>query len=421
MSSKGGIGAKTLYIIVGLVAVLVIAVGVAYYLSLPPAGQEVQVIKIGGVGPLSAPGASIQGVELKKGIEIAVELINQEGGLLGKKVELVFEDTQGTPEKGTTAMEKLIMQDKVPIVVGEYHSSVFLAEMEVARKYGIPIIDASAWSSTIRTKQYREVFATAPCTALNAEHEAKFIVASGFKNVLILAEDTDYGIDMARDLTSALRRLGFNGSVVTEIVSRTAKDFTPTLLKYKNLPTPPDIIVLPATPPAGFLIIKQAYEIGLVPEIALAYEVTGAGDRYTELWPAVGDGGKYLVYFTPYSPRITLTSLGDKVREIYKSRYGAEPTYIVFNGFDAAWAALHAIKKAGSTTPSALIKALETLDIMGTRGVIKFSNATSPAYYYHQWLEVPVLTCQYKEVNQAPTESDIIYPPEFATGTLVKP
>jgi len=410
---------KTVLLAIAVVIIVVIAGIAVYFLASPPAGEKV--IKIGGVGPLSAPGASIQGIELKKGIEIAVEMINEQGGINGKKVELIFEDTQGIPEKGKAAMEKLILKDKVVAVVGEYHSSVFLAEMEVAHKYGIPIVDASAWSATIRKKQYREVFATSPCTALNAEHEAKFIIHAGFKNVLILAEDTDYGMDMAKDLTDALKRLGFDGNITTEIVSRTAKDFTPTLLKYKNSPTPPDIIVIAVTPPGGFLIIKQAYEIGLIPEIALAYEVTGAGDRYTELWPAVGEAGKYLVYFTPYSPRIKLTPLGEKVREMYKEKYGSEPTYIVFNGFDAAWALLKAIEKAGSVDPDAIINALETIELEGTRGIIKFSTARDPPYYYHQWIEVPVLTCQYKEVNQPPTESDIIFPPEYATGELVKP
>ncbi|OYT49565.1 MAG: hypothetical protein B6U73_05200 [Desulfurococcales archaeon ex4484_204] len=57
----------------------------------------------------------------------------------------------------------------------------------------------------------------------------------------------------------------------------------------------------------------------------------------------------------------------------------------------------------------------------GTRGTIKFSKQTEPAFYYHQWLEVPVLTCQYKEVNQKTTEADIIFPPSYATGSLAKP
>lgn len=179
--------------------------------------------------------------------------------------------------------------------------------------------------------------------------------------------------------------------------------------------------MIAVTPPGGFLIIKQAYEVGLIPDIALAYEITGAGDRYTELWPAVGEAGKFLVYFTPYNPRIKLTPLGEEVRRIYKEKYGEEPTYIVFNGFDAAWVLLKAIEKAGSTDPEAIINALENIEIEGTRGVIKFSKQTEPAFYYHQWLEVPVLTCQYKEINQTPLEADIIFPPEYKTGDLVKP
>ena len=102
-------------------------------------------IKIGVVTALSAPGGVETGKALLAGAEIAAEMI-QAGGLLGRPVELVVGDTAGTPEKGTAVMERFITKDKVVAVAGELHSSVALAEIEVAHREGVPIVISEAWA-----------------------------------------------------------------------------------------------------------------------------------------------------------------------------------------------------------------------------------------------------------------------------------
>ena len=97
-------------------------------------------VKIGWVGPLSPPGGYSAGQEMKWAAQLAVDEENKAGGILGKRIEVVYEDTKGTPDQGTAAMEKLVNSDKVVAVVGEFHSSVALAEIAVAHKYGIPWI-----------------------------------------------------------------------------------------------------------------------------------------------------------------------------------------------------------------------------------------------------------------------------------------
>ncbi len=80
-------------------------------------------IKIGVTIAQSPPGSVSQGTQVKDGIEVAAKIINDEGGLLGRPIELLFEDTQGIPEKARAAVEKLITRDKVVAVVGEHNSS----------------------------------------------------------------------------------------------------------------------------------------------------------------------------------------------------------------------------------------------------------------------------------------------------------
>jgi branched-chain amino acid transport system substrate-binding protein len=138
------------------------------------------IIKIGGVGPLSAPGSFESGKEMKMAMEQAIDEINAAGGVLGKKVALVFEDTQGLPEKGTAAMERLVEKHKAVAVVGEFHSSVAKAEIEVANRLKVPLIIAEAWADVITAKQYKYVFRIAPANSLFYSKIADWIKAAAF-------------------------------------------------------------------------------------------------------------------------------------------------------------------------------------------------------------------------------------------------
>ena len=121
-------------------------------------------IKIGVVGPRTGPAAAT-GKAFEEGIAIALDHINAKGGVLGKPLEVVFEDTAGVPEKAASGFEKLVTRDKVPIVVGESHSSSALAEIEVANRYKIPLIICEAWHDDITKKNYKWVFRAGPANS----------------------------------------------------------------------------------------------------------------------------------------------------------------------------------------------------------------------------------------------------------------
>src|SRR5205823_668187 len=134
-------------------------------------------IKVGWVGPLSPPGGYAEGALMKQAAEIAADELNAKGGVLGRPIQVIFVDTRGKPEEGTAAAERLISQEKVVAITGEFHSSVFLAEMEVAHKAGIPIIAVDVWALKITAKGYPEVFRVAPNQALIAAKYGDWMAA----------------------------------------------------------------------------------------------------------------------------------------------------------------------------------------------------------------------------------------------------
>ena len=137
------------------IGLLALAAGVLAFANAAIAADP---IKIGVTIAQSPPGSVSQGTQVKDGVEVAAKMINDAGGVLGRPIELVFEDTQGIPEKARAAVEKLITRDKVVAIVGEHQSSAVLAGMEVAHRYHVPYINTNGWSDAIREKGYPEVF-----------------------------------------------------------------------------------------------------------------------------------------------------------------------------------------------------------------------------------------------------------------------
>ena len=383
------------------------------------ATQAGDTIKIGGLAPLSSPGSYQQGPELVLGLEWAVADVNAAGGVLGKQVELIIEDTQGRPPTGATVVEKLITKDKVVAAAGEYHSSVCKAEIEVFHQHGIPFVIGSCWSDALTDAGYDEVFRTSVYSSKLAENMVAVMAANGIKKAASLVEDTDYGIGIAKNIENAIKKLNADIDFQYEVVEKTSKDFVPILLKYKTK-IKPEVLIVAVTQPGGFLILKQAHEIRFAPTAETLYlDGTCTAQNDKVFWEAVKDAGNYVLMSCPYSPSVKLTDLGEKIKQRYIDKFDRQPNYLPLQGYDAMISLLTAIKNAGSTDSKAIIKALQELKIAGTRGDIEFSQ--EDGVWHHQWKAVPTFIFQYTKVGQSAGDAAVLFPKQFATAGIVRP
>ena len=381
--------------------------------------QAGDTIKIGGLAPLSSPGSYQQGPELVLGLEWAVADVNAAGGVLGKQIELIIEDTQGRPPTGATVVEKLITRDKVVAVAGEYHSSVCKAEIEVFHQHGIPFVIGSCWSDSLPSAGYDEVFRTSVYSSKLAENMVAVMAANGIKKAASLVEDTDYGIGIAKNIENAIKKLNADIDFQYEVVEKTSKDFVPILLKYKTK-VKPEVLIVAVTQPGGFLILKQAHEIRFAPTKETLYlDGTCTAQNDKVFWEAVKDAGNYVLMSCPYSPSVKLTELGEKIKQRYIDKFDRQPNYLPLQGYDAMISLLTAIKNAGSTDSKAIIKALQALKIPGTRGDIEFSQ--EDGVWHHQWKAVPTFIFQYTKVGQSAGDAAVLFPKQFATAGIVRP
>lgn len=378
------------------------------------AGAAADVIKIGVVAPLSAPGGVETGQALVDGAKIAAEEINNAGGLLGQKVELVIGDTSGLPEKGTAVLERLATRDKVIAVGGEAHSSVAMAEIEVAHRYGIPLVISEAWSDGITAKGYPEVFRVTVSNSLIYSKAATWIKDQGFKHVAVIGENSDWGLGVIKVFKDNLDKAGVK--VTSFSAERTLTDFTPQLLQLKNASPPVDFLVDGFTGAGELLMIKQAYELGFAPSKNCALLGAGMDTLYPGFWDTVGEAGVYVLSNPAGLPGLPKTDTSEKFKAVFMAKHNREPDAVAMEGYDTVMVIAQAVKLADSTDGKAMIDALENkLNWEGTRGTIKFNTDKSPDWSYHMWMDVPVFIIQYTKLNQDPSQAAILWPAQFAT------
>jgi branched-chain amino acid transport system substrate-binding protein len=377
-------------------------------------------IKIGVTVALSPPGSVSQGTQVRDATEVAAKMVNDAGGVLGRKIELVIEDTQGIPEKARAAVEKLITRDKVVAITGEHQSSNVLAGIEVAHRYHIPYMNTNGWSDAIRQKGYEEVFNPANYNSRVAIAIADTMKGLKAKRVVAFCENTDYGVGLAKLLGEQIKERAPGISYKYETLDRAGKDFLPALLPLKA--NPPDVVVEIMLPPAAYIVMNQLYEQGIAPAPKTwLYDASGLAD-YPDFWQNVNNAAKTMMVFGLYHPKMAAPPLGKKVADAYKAKTKHDPSRLLFQAADSLFLITEAIKEAKSTKPDDMIKALEKIKWTGTRGQVTFSSEKG-GYKYHQWVDIPYVTFQVTKVKQSIGDTNLVQNPgqPLDVSKLVKP
>lgn len=368
-----------------------------------------EAIKVGVVGPRTGPAAAT-GAAFDEGIKLATEYVNSKGGVMGKKLEIVFEDTAGAPDKAASGFERLVTRDKVVMVLGESHSSSALAQIEVANRLKVPFVVAEAWADEVTSKNYPYVFRAGPSNSGVVQQSiAKWVQAEKFKKAFIIAENTDWGIGIGKLTEKALEKAGIPfESMITE---RNSQDHYVELTKIKAYK--PDVILAYIYGVGLHYFVSQAGETGVSPK-AVILDGAGPPSLWPDFWKNVGDYGNLECFVSSMHEKVELTDLAKYYREAYTKAYGKAPTdYKSRSIFDAVLIAADAINRAKSTDAAKLIDALEKTNLKTTRGMAKFGTQKGGTEY-HQW-DPPMLVIQWQNKQQV-----VLYPPEGATGKLMR-
>lgn len=322
-------------------------------------GDGGDTIKIGINLELSG-GTASYGQSEDKAIDLAVEEINEDGGIDGKKIELVKVDNKSDAGEATNGAIKLITKDKVVAIIGAATSGNTVAQVEVAGKNEVPLISPSGTSTTVTVNDKGEVneyaFRTAFIDPFQGTVAANFAANElKVKNVAIYADNSsDYAKGLAASFKKDFEAAG--GKIVAQ-ESYVAKDTdfrsTLTSLKSKN----PDFIFIPGYYEEVGLIVKQAREMG----ITVPFMGADGWDSPDLVDLAGADALNNTYIITAYSsedPDGKAKAFSDKFNE----KYGEAPNSFHALGYDTVYLLKDAIERAGSTDGAKIKDALEATD-----------------------------------------------------------
>lgn len=331
-----------------------------------------ETIKIGVSEPLTGPVAA-SGTYVTNGARIAADYVNQNGGVLGKKLQLVIEDNKSNPREAVNSVEKLILKDKVPVLMGAWSSTFTLAVMPKLMEYGVPMVVETASSSKITTAGNPWVFRTSPTSAMEAKAFAKLIdsYSPAIKKVDFLAVNNDWGLGAAVEFKKMLEAKGI-AIGRTETMTPDMTDLSAQLAALKGSGS--DTVIVTSGIEQLTLAIRQAGEQRLPQRI-----ITTGGSFPEPLLKTPGPKGyvsQHLLFFAPWAPdRAKHPAIAKAFMDGWKAR-GLEFAGQTegFRGFDAILTIAEAIRVSGKAEPAAIRDALWKVQVQGANGDIAFGK-----------------------------------------------
>ena len=416
---------KRLALVVAMACILALVAAPAFAAS---------TIKVGVLLPLTGKHAKFGEIE-KQSFEMAVDEINKAGGVNGKKIELIIEDTQGKPDVGRSAMEKLITQDKVVLVGGGYSSSVVYAAAGVAVNKGFPflvntgsadkITEPSAFTAsgqradsvkkklkkeTDPKKQAKLKKDIAKLEARSKKEVAKIIdrfaifrlnppvseYASGMevflkevvkpKTAVILHENSLFGTKGASSFAKTAGKLGIE-VLFKESYDAGAIDFKPLLAKVKK--ADPDIVYMISYLLDASLLMRQSMELKMNPKMFVG---GAAGFTLPEFSDNAGKAGEKVVSATLWHQALDIPG-AQAYYDNFLKLYNKKTEYHGAEAFAAAYVIADVLGRTKSHSPKDIKAALSATDMKTVFGPVKFIsydkkiNQNKLETYVVQWID----------------------------------
>jgi branched-chain amino acid transport system substrate-binding protein len=339
----------------------------------PPPPNEP--IKVGEFASLTGKDATF-GISSHEGTLMAIEEINAAGGVLGKQIQLLTEDTQCKPGESATVVNKLISRDNVIAILGEVASTRSMEAAKICQDNHTPMISPSSTNPDV-TKTGDYIFRVCFIDPFQGTVMANF--ASKTLHMKRVAVFTDVKSDYSKGLAKFFKErfVADGGEIVTELdYNGGDKDFKAQLTAIKA--ANPEGVFVPGYYTECALISVQARQLGLnVPLFG------GDGWESSKLLEIGGDAVEGDYFSTHYNAAVG-SDVSKKFVADYEKRWnGKVPDALGACGYDSAIVLVDAIKRAGSTDPEKLRDAIAATTnfpaVTGNITIDENRNATKSA------------------------------------------
>jgi ABC-type branched-subunit amino acid transport system substrate-binding protein len=306
-----------------------------------------QNVKIGAIMSTTGP-LQVYGEAGLKGIQLAIDQVNEAGGVLGQQLELVAADDATNPQVGVDAAQRIVNVDGVVGIIGALSSGVTIPiATTVSASAGVPQISTASTSPVISTLEDNGfLFRTTPHDALQGEVLADVVTQQGIEKAAVVYVNNDYGKGLADAFAESY------GGEVTASVAYEERQASYRGELSRAAQGDPDALIMIAYPGDGIPMIRQALEEGFFERFVFT-----DGMKAAEVAAAAGDALDGAFGTAPAGdPEAEAARL---FRDMYEERYGELPPQpFIDTAYDATMLMALAIEKAGSTEGAAIRDAL---------------------------------------------------------------
>jgi branched-chain amino acid transport system substrate-binding protein len=332
--------------------------------SFPVTGRAAETIKLGVTEPLSGTFKNI-GERYLEGAQYAAKVLNQQGGVLGRQIEVIPIDSELKPDVVTRKSTALILKDQVKYFCGGTGSSVGAAMSTVAEQnnaimfsYGM---DAASLTGQKCSKNF---FRPGTNTDMHSYALAAYIAKSKFKKVYCIGQDYSFGYESIKPFISRIKKLNPSIEIVAEVYHPLGeKDFGPYVSRI--VASGADLVFTTSWGNDLTLLVKQAKPFGLKAKFAGYY----LSDEETV--SAIGESELLVGSIASETYMLTIPTDENKrfIEGYYKDK-GSYPFWLRGKSYNGTMFWAEALKKAGKDDVSAVIKAWEGLSYKGTGGTM---------------------------------------------------
>ena len=391
--------------IICLLLSLMLVAGMMF--SLTGCGDEdsSDVIRIGSIHPLTGSMA-YEGQALVNSQKIAIDRINEAGGIGGKKLELKVVDSLGTAGGAATAAQKLINMN-VCALTGTYTSGSAQVVSRTAEKFSVPFVVTVAASETLLTNGYRYSFRIQPSTVTFSQNFIEYIPSiktDDMKTVAIIYEDSNYGAGIAGYIEKNIEKTGLE---IVGMIPYSSSASTLSSEVTKLISLNPDILI-----PIGYysdqnLLAKEIIDRDVsFPMIMGVANGAFSDAKFTATYGTAADGFFDINY--RYNPNSEET---DYLLSRYRELYGEEIPVCAIYGYESIMVIADALERAGTTDHEALRDALAATNMtehLLPQEEILFDQAGEN-------INSAGVLIQIQDGKQV-----IVYPKEYAEGEIIR-
>ena len=323
-------------------------------LALSISSTALSQVKVGVIQGLSGPPAIVDfGESYLQGLKLALKDYQAKGGKT--KIELVVYDDEANPQRAVSLTQRLIQNDRVPVVIGTVSSGNVLAMAPILQKAGVPLVAGPSIATNITAQFINEkpsyIFR---CSMVEKYQIDKMLDwgVKNFKRIGLIHSTTGYGNFAAKEIQDGLKARGVT-LVAVEAAAPGVNDLTPQMVKLKDAQA--DLV----------LNFHESFELPFRPMPRLNYKPVVAGNWGLSSQKVLEIVGKDAIEGTVMGQALDINSPRAKeFDERMKKEYGKDYRWPVLAalGYDAGQVVFKAVDKVGKSDPKAIRDALENID-----------------------------------------------------------